>query len=109
VRSDCEHAAVYVILTTKPGQFRTEVNDDLRPVAAYDYLFCGAKKAHFVIAELLSGSTKVRVVEEDGDTVNHVPSKFLPRFDTLERAVEELKRLTAFGRMDTALCRTDTC
>jgi hypothetical protein len=98
---------VYVILTTKPGQFRTEVNDDLRPVEAYDYLFCGATKAHFVIAELLTASTRVAIVEEGSDTVNHVPSKFLPSFDTVERAVEELKRLTAFGRMDTALCKTD--
>jgi hypothetical protein len=100
---------VYVILTTKPGQFSTEVNDDLRPVAAYDYLFCGARKAHFVIAELLTGSTKVRVVEDGTDIVNHVPSKFLPSFDTVERAVDELRRLTVFGRMDTALCKTDLC
>jgi hypothetical protein len=96
---------VYVILITKPGQFRTEVNDDLRPVDAYDYLFYGARKAHFVIAELLTGCTKVRVVEEGTEIVNHVPSKFLPKFDTVERAVFELKRLTAFGRMDTALRR----
>jgi hypothetical protein len=100
---------MYVILTTKPGQFRTELNDDLRPVESYDYLFCGTKKAHFVIAELLTGSTTVRVVEEGAGTVNHVPSKFLPRFDTVGRAVEELKRLTAFGQMDTALCKTDAC
>jgi hypothetical protein len=97
---------MYVILTSKPGQFRTEVNDDLRPVEGYDYLFCGDRKAHFVIAELLAERTKVRVVEDGADIVNLVPSKFLPTFDTVERAVDELRRLTAFGTMDTALCKT---
>ncbi len=100
---------MYVILTSKPGQFRTEVNDDLRPVEAYDYRFCGARKAHFVIAELLVENTRVRVVEDGSGIVNHVPSKFLPRFDTVERAVDELKHLTSFGHMDTALCKTDPC
>lgn len=98
---------MYVILTSKPGQFRTEVNDDLRPVAAYDYRFCGSMKAHFVIAELLVDATRVKVVEDGTGIVNHVPSKFLPRFDTVAGAVEELKHLTSFGGMDTALCRTD--
>jgi hypothetical protein len=98
---------MYVILTSKPGQFRTGVNDDLRPVEAYDYLFCGCKKAHFVIAELLTRNTKIRVVEDGSDIMNHVPSKFLPTFETVEQAVDELKHLTVFGRMDTALRRAE--
>jgi hypothetical protein len=99
---------MYVILTSKPGQFRTEVNEDLRPVEAYDYLFCGSVKAHFIIAELLTASTKVRVVEDGTGIVNHVPSKFLQRFETVEQAIAELKHLTALGRMDTALRKTDS-
>jgi hypothetical protein len=98
---------MYVILTSKPGQFRTEVNNDLRPVEAYDYLFCGSTKAHFVIAELLTASTKVRVVEDGADSANDVPSKFLPTFATVEQAVGELKHLTTFGHMDTALRKSD--
>jgi hypothetical protein len=104
---------MYVILTSKPGQFRTEVNNDLRPVEAYDYLFCGSTKAHFVIAELLTASTKVRVVEDGADitndvpSANDVPSKFLPTFETVEQAVGELKHLTTFGHMDTALRKSD--
>lgn len=97
---------MYVILTSKPGQFRTEVNADLRPLDAYDYLFYGIKKAEFVIAELLTDRTKVRVVEEDTSIVNDVPSKFLPKFDTAEGAFEELRHLTTFGHMDTALRRS---
>ena len=56
---------MYVILTSKPGQFRTEVVGGLRPLEAYDYLFYGHTKAHFVIAELLNESTRIRVIEDD--------------------------------------------
>ena len=72
---------MYVILTSKPGQFRTEAVVGLRPLEAYDYLFYGHTKAHFVIAELLEESTKIRVIEDDTAIVNDVPSKFLVRDD----------------------------
>ena len=97
---------MYVILTSKPGQFRTEVIDGLRPQEAYDYLFYGCKKAYFVIAELLNESTKIRVVEDDTAIVNDVPSKFLQKFETVEGAFNELKHLTSFGHMDTVLRKT---
>jgi hypothetical protein len=97
---------MYVILTSKPGQFRTEAVAGLRPVEAYDYLFYGHRKAHFVIAELLDDSTRIRVIEEDTAIVNDVPSKFLEKFPTAEHAFKELKHLTTFGHMDTALRRT---
>jgi hypothetical protein len=95
---------MYVILTSKPGQFRTEIVDGLRPLESYDYLFYGNKKAHFVIAELLN-ETKVRVIDESWNTpiVNNVPSKFLEKFSTAEDALKELRHLTSFGTMDTAL------
>ena len=96
---------MFMILTSKPGQFRTEINTDLRPLDADDYLFYGTKKAEFVIAELLTTQTKIRVVEEGSSIVNDVPSKFFPKFDTPEKAFEELKHLTTFGHMDTALRR----
>ena len=95
---------MYVILTSKVGQFRTEIVDGLRPVASYDYLFYGSKKATFVIAELLK-DTKVKVVDEawSPPIVNEVPCKFLEKFETPERAFSELQHLTTFGHMDTAL------
>ena len=98
---------MYVILTSKPGQFRTEVNNGLRAVAAYDYLFYGCKKAHFVIAQLLDQGIKIRVVEDDTSIINDVPCKFLEKFETQERAFDELRHLTSFGHMDTTLLRTD--
>jgi hypothetical protein len=94
---------MYVILTSKVGKFRTELAEGLRPFEAYDYFFYGQKLAHFVIAELTM-DTKITVVDEDfPPTVNHVPSKFFERFETVERARAELFHLTTFGHMDTAL------
>ena len=97
---------MYVILTSKPGQFRTEAVDGLRPLEAYDYLFYGHTKAHFVIAELLEETTKIRVVEDDTAIINDVPSKFLEKFETTELALRELQCLTTFGHMDTELRKT---
>jgi hypothetical protein len=95
----------YVILTSKDGIFRTEANDALRPVEAWDYLFYGQRRARFVVAELLA-ETKVRVIEDaPPNVVNLVPSKFLEHFDTLEDARRELTSLTSFGAMDTTLTK----
>jgi len=94
---------MYVILTSKPGQFRTELVPGLLPVEAYDYMFYGKKKAQFVIAEI-EGETKVRVIDEVFPPVlNLVPSKFLEKFDTVAAARRELAHLTAFGSMQAVL------
>ena len=95
----------YVILTSKPGQFRTEIADGLHPVEAYDYLFCGRKRAHYVIAAL-KRDMKITIVDESSPpVVNHVPSKFLAKFDTVEAARDELNSLTYFGDMDVSLVK----
>jgi hypothetical protein len=99
---------MYVILTSKPGQFRTEITEGLNPLEAYDYLFYGQKKAHFVIAELVKDDTRIRVVEEVSEIVNNVPCKFLEKFDSRERAFRELEHLTTFGHMETSLRKTAT-
>jgi hypothetical protein len=94
---------MYVILTSKPGLFRTELVDGLKPVATYDYLFGGRKRAEFVIAELVR-DVRLRIIDEtDPPLLNEVPSKFLEKFDTVEAAWRELKHLVAFGGMDAEL------
>ncbi len=98
---------MFVILITKSGQFRTEAAQagDLNVIEAWDYVFSGKKKAHFVIAEL-EHEVKVKVTDEtESATVNFVPSKFLPRFGTLEEARAALRSLTSFGKLDTQLVR----
>ena len=97
---------MFVILTSKPGQFRIEISQGLRPLEAYDYFYYGQKKAHFVIAELTNDSARIRVIEDGSDIVNDVPSKFLEKFETTERAYKELEHLTTFGQMDTVLRKT---
>ena len=95
---------MYVILTSKPGNFRTEIVDGLLPVESYDYLFYGVKKATFTIAALQK-ETKVRVIDENWTppVVNDVPSKFLEKFETRDLAFREIEHLTSFGNMDTSL------
>ncbi|WP_454725856.1 MULTISPECIES: ferredoxin [Cupriavidus] len=99
---------MYVILSSKPGQFRTELVDGLVAVEAYDYLFYGRMTAQYVIAEL-AHPLKLKVVEETDSAapplVNYVPSKFLEKFDTLEDARTELRHLASFGTMDIALVK----
>jgi ferredoxin len=99
---------MYVILTTKPGQFHTEAGDNVVPRELYDYLFCGRMRARFVIAELKEGPARVRIVDEaDTSLVNDVPAKFLPHFRTIDEARVELDHLVRFGDLDVKLVRHD--
>ena len=98
---------MYVILTSKPGQFRTEPGPEMEPVEIYDYVFGGRKRAEFVIAKLL-GDGKVRIVDEAAaPIVNLVPSKFLPRFDTIDKARDELHQLVSFGSLNVDLVKRE--
>lgn len=94
---------MFVILTSKPGQYATHANADIELVKAWDYVFYGRLQAQFVIGRLLR-ETRVQVVEDgDASIVNWVPSKFLERFDTLEAAHAELAHLCKFGSLDAKL------
>ena len=98
---------MYVILTSKPGQFRTELSADVQAVETYDYVFCGRKRAEFVIARLVRDG-KIRIVDETAQPiVNLVPSKFLPRFESVDKARAELRQLVSFGGMDIALVKRE--
>jgi ferredoxin len=99
---------MYVILTTKPGQFRSEPGAGMQPREQYDYLFCGRMRARFTIAQLQDGPARVRIVDEtDAELVNDVPAKFLPHFKTLDEARAELDHLVRFGDLDVKLVRHD--
>jgi hypothetical protein len=97
----------YLILTNKDGQFHTELCDGLHPVEHHDYFFYGKRRARFVIAELVR-PVKIPIVEEGTPPLrNLVPSKFFPRFATLEAARKELEQLVNFGHLDVRLVRVD--
>lgn len=94
---------VYVILTTKPGVFRTEAGDGAEILETYDYVFYGRALAVFSIA-LLRRDIKVVVTEETPPyVVNRVPSKFLEKFASVDAARKELAHLTRFGSMESTL------
>jgi hypothetical protein len=96
---------MYVILTSKPGQFRTEPGANLRPVESYDYFAHGRNRARFVIAEVLRPG-KISVVDEgEPAVVNAVPSKLFPKFDSLEKARQELNQLAHSGNGKTRLLK----
>lgn len=98
-------AAVYAILTSKPGRFRSESGAGLVELEAYEYLLGPALLARFVIAQV-EANARVRIVDEgDGAAVNSVPAKFLPSFQTIEQARAELRHLTRFGNLDARLVR----
>ena len=96
---------MFVILTSKPGQFHTELADGMREIESYDYLFCGRKRAQFVIAEIAEDARITIVDESSPPVVNRVPAKFLPRFDSVDKARRELQQLVRFGRMDLSLVK----
>lgn len=94
---------MYVILTSKPGQYRTEPSSDITVLEAWNYTLCGRLRACFQIGEL-HRETRVRVIEEDDSgVVNVVPSKFLERFDSYEDARRELDQLCSYGGLDARL------
>ena len=96
---------MFAIVTHKPGEYHTELGENMRIVESYDYVFCGRTKAQFVIAEV-GGGAKVRIVEESGArAVNVVPAKFLPSFDDIASARQELEQLAHFGTLDAKLVK----
>ncbi len=96
---------MYAILTSKPGQYRSEPGTGLVARELYDYAFCGRVRARFTIVEV-QGPARVRIIEEGaGGTVNNVPAKFLPTFKTIETARAELEALIRFGDLDAKLVR----
>lgn len=84
---------MYVILTSKPGLFKTELGEGLTAVDIYDYILFGRKKAQFVIARI-EGNPRITIVEDElPHVVNHIPSKFLQKYDSAATAFQDLQQL----------------
>ena len=87
----------YVILTSKPGRFRTELTAGFTLIEAWEYRFHGATRAQFVIAAV-AGTPRLTIIDLAGPpVVNRLPSKFLPRFASPEAARAELTQLAQHG------------
>ncbi len=88
---------MFVILTSRTGQFRTEPGTGMEPVETWDYRFCGRDRASFVIARVRTACTVDIIDAAQPPVVNRIASKFLPRFDTIEQARAELRSLARAG------------
>ena len=94
---------MYVILTSKPGVFHSEVKAPFRIVESYEYRLYGVLKAIFHIS-VIEGDAKVRIIEDEPPyIVNDVSSRFLEKFASLELARNELRHLTTFGSIEAEL------
>ena len=97
---------MYLILTSKPGQFRTELVEGLRRIESSDYFFFGRCRARFVIAEVVSDCRVAVIDETPPEVVNHVPIKFFEKFETVDLARAALRQLVHEGDPDVALMPT---
>ncbi|WP_241288112.1 hypothetical protein [Burkholderia stabilis] len=85
---------MYIILTTKPAQYRSEAAEGIHPLDSYAYHYEGRHVATFTIAEA-DGRARVRIVElDDSGTVNLVPVRFFEQFPTQQAALQSLDHLT---------------
>lgn len=97
---------MYIILTSKFDEYDALPDQGICPIESYEYYFYERKKAYFTIAKVEAGALEERVsIVEVGDkgTINRVRLKFFERFDTLEKAREELNQLVSFGTIDARL------
>ena len=94
---------MYLILTTKPGLFRTEPGEGLRPVETYDYMTFGKHRARFVIAEQVGDQAVAIVDEASPPVVNRIPKKIFTKYQTIEQARAELQHLVQFGSVQVSL------
>ena len=84
----------YVVLSSKPGIFRTEPGPGLVPVEAWEYHFDGRVRARFVIARL-DDEGRVDIIEETPPYgVNRIRTKFLPHHPDLTTARADIEQLT---------------
>lgn len=96
-------AVTYVILTSKPGQYRTEPRGKLAPAETWDYVYCGRHLATFVIAALY-GEARLRVIDEsEGGAVNDMPTRFLEKFADRDAAFAALQILVGARDRDAVL------
>lgn len=89
---------MYVLITSKPGEYDAIPGDGVTPVKRFDYFFYDKRRASYVIAEVKSPSARVDIRElgEQG-TCNSVPIKFFESFESVEDAENELAGLAQVG------------
>lgn len=102
---------MYIVLTSRPGQYRSEPTEGVTPVETHDYFYGARHVAAFVVARL-EGEARVRIVEEAvaGDSaqgINLVPTKFFEKFASVREALGSIEDLTGHGHDEAKLVRRE--
>lgn len=99
---------MYVVLTSKPGEYRIEAGPGTTVLSSYEYRFYNQIKAVFSIARIEEGARVVITEEGEGGTVNNIPTRQMEKFDSEAAAFKELEGLTQFGSIQAELipCQT---
>ncbi|HLS43588.1 MAG TPA: ferredoxin [Paenalcaligenes sp.] len=96
---------MYVVLTTKPGEYRSEGGQGVEAIAAYEYRFYGKTKAIFTIAKITDDARVLIIEEGPGGTTNNIATRQMEKFDSVEAAYAELESLTRFGSIEAELVK----
>lgn len=94
---------MYIVLTSKPGEYRSEPGEGVKVVASYDYFFYGSKKAQFAIAQITEPARVLIIEEGPSGTINNITTRQMEKFSTQEQAYQELQGLTRFGSIQAEL------
>ena len=102
---------MYIVLTSRPGQYRSEPTEGITPVETHDYFYGASHVAAFVVARL-EGEARVRIVDEAAPGggkpgINLIPTKFFEKFATLREALVSIEDLTGHGHDEAKLVRRE--
>ncbi len=98
---------MYIVLTSRPGEYRSEPTTGITPVETHDYFYGTRHVAAFVVAKL-DGQARVKIVEEASPHgENLVPTKFFEKFESVSAAVASLEGLVGHGHAQARLSRRE--
>ena len=98
---------MFIILTSKPGPFNSEICDVAKLIEAYNYVFFKEIKAKFFIYQIES-DIKIKITDETSPIVtNYISSKFLEKFSSIEEARSELRTLAPTNNLNIQLTQAN--
>jgi len=105
--ADSDAGARFVLLTSKPGRYRTCPPAGSEVVEHWEYRFCGRAHASHMIVRIEGArlaATRIRIVDVQGPPViNEVPVKFIALYRTPAAARAVLEQLVTRGGGDSGL------
>ena len=97
---------MFIVLTSRPGQYRSEPTPGITPLETHDYFYGKRHVAAFVVARL-DTPTRVRIVDEAEGDANLVPTKFFEQFESVPDALASLQSLVGSDPATARLTRRE--